>query len=56
LSDEFYLEQLSKHIPDSSIQNIRSLFTRLSQTNISETEFVRLAADVADWSTSTHGG
>ncbi len=56
LSDEVYLEQLSKHIPDSSVQNIRSLFTRLSQTNISETEFVRLAADVADWSTTTHGG
>jgi hypothetical protein len=56
LSDEVYLEQLSKHIPDSSVQNIQSLFIRLSQTNISETEFVRLAAEVADWKIKPPGG
>jgi hypothetical protein len=53
LSDEVYLEQISKHIPDSGVKRLQSLFARLMQGNLSETEFVRLAAEVADWSTSS---
>jgi hypothetical protein len=55
LPDEVFLEQLSKHIPDSSILKIRSLFDRLLQTNLSETEFIRIAAEVSDWGTIIHG-
>lgn len=49
LPDGEFLAQLQAHDPDSDIDAIRSLLDRLYRTNMSESELVKLAADITPY-------
>ena len=49
LSDEIYLQRLSRIRADLPIEELRSLLAQLAQTKISESKMVELSAQVSDW-------
>jgi len=49
LTDEEFLTQLADYHPNLDLAALRSLLQRLSAANISESDMVQLAAEVAEW-------
>lgn len=49
LPDDEFVDQLSKYNPNLNAGALRGLLGRLRRSEVSEGEFVRLAADVARW-------